>query len=707
MLNRRSFLKTSIATATFAAFGSLPWAKAWAWYQSQSTPLWKTTFRGVGPDGIPVAAPDGLVGAGGATHYSLNIGQFTDQIHPTLGPTTFWGYDPANPLGGGSQPQKHLGGIIVGQRGSPIQLTFTNNLPSTHIIPVDRTIEGADRFADNRADTHLHGGLVPWTSDGGPHAWFGADGAKGASYVDVGISPAPLAGNQAEYYYPLNQSARLLWYHDHAWGITRVNAYAGIATALVLRDTPEANLQNNGLPPFIESSVLGGTTVQELPIVVQDKVFVGKDIFAVDPTWPGPSTDGSLWYAHVYDTARFGPQGTPPGGGKPLGLPPISVVPEFFGDTMLANGTVYPEVTVEARRYRFRILNACNARFLNLQMYVDDGSPNGITLSGNGNPANAPARNAAAPNPAGKPSTNFLVLGTEGGFLPTAQWVPSNVPFAGLAGGSLLLAPAERADVIFDFSAHVGQKIILYTDTPAPFPGGDPLNDYFPGLNNKNPTNALTAPGFGPNTRVIMRFKVVAASGRDTPLTISKGFAMPGTDPLFAPLGVTALPAGVPVRQLTLNETFDDHGRLAQLLGTTTALVAGTFGRPYISTPTETPSPGAMEVWQIANTTADTHPIHFHLVNVQILSRQPFNGIRNGVPALTGQATPPAPFEQGWKETVRMNPGEVTTVMMQFNLPAVPFNVPSSPRTGGNEYVWHCHILEHEEHDMMRPLIVG
>ena len=106
------------------------------------------------------------------------------------------------------------------------------------------------------------------------------------------------------------------------------------------------------------------------------------------------------------------------------------------------------------------------------------------------------------------------------------------------------------------------------------------------------------------------------------------------------------------------------------------------------------------------NLTGDTHPIHFHLVNVQILSRQPFSGIRNGVPNVTGQATPPAPFEQGWKETVRMNPGEVTTVMMQFNLPSAPFTVPSSPRTGGNEYVWHCHILEHEEHDMMRPLIV-
>ena len=706
MFDRRRFLKTSLATSV-ALTGTSMWSKAWAWYQSNSTPLWKTTFRGVGPGGIPVAAPDALPApVTGVMHYTINMGDFQDQVHPTLGPTTFWGYDPVNPLGGGIQSQKHLGGIIVGQRGVPIQLTFNNNLPANHIIPIDRTIDGAN-LGDNRASVHLHGGFTPWVSDGGPHAWFAPDGAKGLSLVNNEanrtLNPGA-AANQLEYYYPLDQSARMMWYHDHAWGTTRINAYAGLATALLVRDIPEGNLRNNGLPEFIENSVLGGTTVQELPIVVQDKVFVGPDIFTVDPTWTGPSASGSLWYAHQYDTARFGKLGP-----APLGTPSDpSVVPEFFGDTMLANGTVYPQVTVEARRYRFRILNACNARFLNLQMYVDDGSLNGITLNNAGAPANAPARNAAALNPSGKPTANFLVIGSEGGFLPTAQWVPSGVPFNGTtAGGSLLLAPAERADVIFDFSAHAGQKIVLYTDTPAPFPMGDPRNDYFPGLNpNKNPVNGLTPAGFGPNTRVILRFNVVAATGTDTALGIKRGSAMPGIDPLLAPLGVTALPPGVPVRQLTLNETFDQYGRLQQLLGTNVPNAVGGYGRLFMDQATETPSAGAIEVWQIANLTADTHPIHFHLVNVQILSRQAFNGYRNGVPNLQGAPLPPATFEQGWKETVRMNPGEVTTVIMKFTLPTVPFVVPPSPRTGGNEYVWHCHILEHEEHDMMRPLVV-
>ena len=162
------------------------------------------------------------------------------------------------------------------------------------------------------------------------------------------------------------------------------------------------------------------------------------------------------------------------------------------------------------------------------------------------------------------------------------------------------------------------------------------------------------------------------------------------------------------MRQLTLNETFDLNGRLQQLLGTNVLQPGGGYGQLYMNASTENVLPGATEIWQIANLTADTHPIHFHLVNVQVLSRQAFSvkQYAGGAPNLQGAAIAPDPNELGWKETVRMNPGQVTRVLMQFNLPSVPFPVPTSPRTGGNEYVWHCHILEHEEHDMMRPLVV-
>jgi spore coat protein A len=170
----------------------------------------------------------------------------------------------------------------------------------------------------------------------------------------------------------------------------------------------------------------------------------------------------------------------------------------------------------------------------------------------------------------------------------------------------------------------------------------------------------------------------------------------------------TSIPAGVNVRYLTLNETFDEYGRLIQFLGTDQPVNPGAFGREYLSNPTEVVQAGSTEVWEILNLTGDTHPIHFHLVNVQVLSRQIFDDMnyQGGVPSYTGIETAPDNNELGWKETVRVNPGEVTRVMMTFKLPVVPFTVPVSPRTGGYEYVWHCHILEHEEHDMMRPLIV-
>jgi spore coat protein A len=161
-----------------------------------------------------------------------------------------------------------------------------------------------------------------------------------------------------------------------------------------------------------------------------------------------------------------------------------------------------------------------------------------------------------------------------------------------------------------------------------------------------------------------------------------------------------------------LNEDFDEYGRLIQTLGTASSKSLNNQGLPtwglgYMDDATETPHAGAVEVWQIMNLTGDVHPMHFHLVNVQIIQRQAFIG-DPGSYRLAGTPMSPAPNELGWKETVRCNPGEITTVIMQFALPVLPsvMGNPLSPRTGGHEYVWHCHILEHEEHDMMRPLIV-
>lgn len=690
---------------------------AQAFYQSPQIPLFKTPLRGVGPGGIPVALPDATPApVTGVTHYTIGIDEYTDQIATGLGPTTLRGYSPLLALGEGPSPRRHLGGIIVAEKGSPLQITFRNSLPAgQHIIPSDLTIMGAN-LGNNRTATHLHGGHVPWISDGGPHDWF--DGGQGSSFLNNILNPGA-AANEAEYYYPNDQSARFMWYHDHAFGITRINAYAGIATAYIIRDNFERSLRTLGLPDFIEN---GG---REIPLVVQDKIFVGPNISAADPTWglfSKVSAPGSLWYAHIYERNRWKMAGNAAGGSVKNPAPPDpSVIPEFFGDTMLVNGTTFPEATVEARRYRLRVLNACNARFLNLQLFIDDGSPNGITLNAAGNPANAPFVDGAQGLPA------VLQIGTEGGFLPKPVKVPTNLPVNPVTlAGSMLLAPAERSDIIIDFSRYAGKNVILYNDAPAPFPMGDQRNDYFPGFNAKgNPVNGLTVPGNGPNTRVLMRFKVVAATSPDTPLAIktSTDFT-PGIDPL-------AMPPAVRTRRLTLNESYDNYGRLIQMLGTDVALTPSSgFGRPYMTMPTEETTDGATEIWEIYNTTGDTHPIHFHLVNVQLINRQPFQVqslFANGTANFTGPAVLPASNEQGWKETVRMNPGEITRVIMRFALPKItgpgplyPLittgansvkdiingNPPPSPRTGGSEYVWHCHILEHEEHDMMRPLVV-
>ena len=724
MATRRQFIQSTFALGAGIALAGR-WSRAFAFSQTPTIPLFATNLRGVGPGGIPVAASDGI-SMWGATHYTMDIQQFQDQVLPdSFGfATTLWGYHPATPLGG-AQAQRHLGGLLVAQKGQAIQVTFNNKLPwnpalasnlGMHILPNDTTLPGAN-LGNFRTATHFHGGLVPWISDGGPHSWFDPNGGYGASVMSTAgniysvVNPA-LAPGQAEVYYPMNQSARFGWYHDHALGITRINAYAGIASGILIRDAAEADLvKTAGLPPYVETSVLAGNPPQELPLVFQDKVFVGPSIDVVDPTWknvvaPIAREPGSLWYAHVYERDRWALKAT----ANPL--PDPSCIPEFFGDTMLVNGTAFPTVNVEPRRYRLRLLNACNARFLNLQLYLADGSPNGITLNAAGNPTNAPFVNDLY-GTGGSPAV--LQIGTEGGFLPRPALVPSNVPFnPATFTGSLIVAPAERPDLIVDFSAARGRAVILYNDAPAPFPGGDPRNDYFPGFNVKgNPVNGTTPAGFGPNTRVLMRFVVGTSvtTPKDKKLGITTATAMPGLDVPVIPFGQSVVPAGVPVRSLTLNETSDAYGRLIQMLGTTTPVSSsGGFGRTYDAPATENVANNATEVWEIFNTTADVHPMHFHLVNAQVINRQPFQvsslGNTNGGVNYTGPAVAADANETGFKETVKMFPGTATRIVMKVALPATPFAVPASPRTGGNEYVWHCHILEHEEHDMMRPLIV-
>ena len=677
-MKRRNLLKVGLAVgggfllkprAMLGAVRKRILARPWIQDYSSSPALRKfiQPINGLGAAGIPVASPTtdpNPIAGVTYDYYRMEIGEFTQLVHPDLPKATkLWGYaDIANPSSGG---HRYLGGVIVAKAGKPVKMTVTNNLPAVHPLPVDTSLMGAE-MGPNRAVTHLHGGFTPWSTDGGPFAWYAPNGAHGESFLNPGPNPG-----QADYFYTNDQSGRLLWYHDHALGTTRLNAYAGLASAYIIRDDIEATMIDMGILPSAE-----------VPLVIQDKSFK-----LVDDAW---GKAGDLWYPSFYDPNKWelGPHKQ---------LPPVpSCVPEFFSDTVVVNGAVSPFLDVQPQAYRFRILNACQARFLNIQLYYADSSGMVADL--------------------GKAGPSFIQIGTEGGFLQAPVVLnnpPRRIGFDPNTGNAnsftLLLAPAERADLIIDFSqVPVGSKLILFNDSPAPFPGGDPINDHS-GLDR------------GPDTSSLLQFRVVAPQGAKQTLrmpaaltALKKWMTVSAREGRSAGLSPrvssnSSLPMVDNIRDLTLNEDFDDFGRLMQLCGTTTRSFVGasTFGRTYIDEPTEVVSSGSTEIWRIFNLTADTHPVHFHLVNAQVLSRQAFDAANfNGNPVLLGNPRKPDPNEMGLKETVRMDPGEMTEVIMKFDLPTVPFNVPDSPRTGGAEYVWHCHILEHEEHDMMRPLVV-
>lgn len=686
-MDRRRFLETSaVATAGLGSAALFFAPPVWAYSQSDKLAKFITPLRKPGSAEMPFAQKD--AGWPGVDHYTIDMGQFEDQLHPQLpGRTRLWGYGQGH-AAGSSNWTRHLGGIIVATRGVPVQVTFRNWLPPQPILPIDTSIPGADGAA-NRATVHLHGGKTPWVSDGVPYAWWDPLGNHGESFVPMTNLNPNLKANEAELYYPNAQSARMMWYHDHALGTTRLNAYAGLASAYILTDDYETSLTS------APTNLPGPKADRTNYLVFQDKIFVPANHASSDPTWAQvvPNTKaGDLWYPHEYDPARWELDSD-----EEQALPTTSVVPEAFGDTLLVNGTVYPYLEVQPREYRFRMLNACNARFLNPRLVYATGTT-------------APASTEPNPNIAGPA---LIQIGTEGGFLPEPVVLNgSNAP-----GKRLLLGPAERADVVVDFrNVTPGSVLILYNDAPAPFPMGDARYDFDP----KNPKTPAAAPGYGPNTRTLLQIRVMPRVGpSDPPIALPARFTP--TDPFSIPQtpGVAAPnPPNINVRYLTLSEDFDEHGRLIQFLGTN-ELVNGDFGRAYDAPTTEIIAAGATEIWEIANLTGDTHPIHFHLVNVQVLSRQRFNSgiVQRGHSAkftpgphatYLGRPLAPDANELGWKETVRMNPGEVTRVMMKFELPAVPFTVPNSPRNNGTgaEYVWHCHILEHEEHDMMRPFTV-
>jgi spore coat protein A len=503
---------------------------------------------------------------------TIGMTQFQVNVHPSLPPTTVWGYD-------GSFP----GPVIETRRGTPVNIMWQNNLPNTHLFQyaIDRTLHGGVPGApDVRTVVHLHGAKVLPESDGYPEAWFSPGFGQVGPYW---TSPV--------YHYPNDQKATTLWYHDHAVAITRLNVNTGLAGMYIIRDEEDDDLN---LP----------SGRYEIPLIIQDRYF---------------NPDGSFNY--------------PVQGPVPAGVPPIWI-PEFFADTVLVNGAVWPYLNVEPRKYRFRILNASNARFYHMKL-MESGQNGRVT---------------------NRPGPVFHQIGSDGGLFP-----------APVTLSDILVAPAERFDVVIDFSGQNGKSFVITNDAPAPFDGG----------------GEVVPP-------VVMQFRVSASSVPDSS-------SLPAHLSDFTYLNPAQ---SVKTRDLVLSEL--DHPVTGD------PIIGQLDNLHWDDPPTETPKAGSVEIWRLINTTGDWHPKHVHLVEFQILDRQPFDITtfqNTGQLVFTGPPVPPDPNERpASKDVVKSPPGFVTRIISKFDLPTGTVVVPGHRF----RYVWHCHILEHEDNEMMRPYdVVG
>ena len=472
----------------------------------------------------PIAKPSGMRPLPSAPkaklpYYRLAAQPTEMKIHRDLKPTRFWSFAGAVP-----------GPTLETRSGEGFLVEWANQLPQQHFLPIDHRLHGAEAGKPQvRTVAHMHGAFVGPESDGYPEDWI-------------------VPGKSALYHYPNQQDPAMLWYHDHAMGINRLNIYAGLFGLTFVRDNVEDGLN---LP----------SGKYEVPLTLFDRLI---------------TPEGQLHY---------------PIAEKP-GAP---WVPEVFGDAILVNGKLFPYLEVEPRKYRLRVLNASNGRFYHLSFQ------NGLA---------------------------FHQIGTDQGLLP-----------APIAVKSLMLAPAERVDVVVDFSDSRGEQIVL-------------KNDSF----------------------TVMQFRVSANK-------VSDESSLPAE---LRP--VPKIPESEAVRTRLL--TLDEYQNL--VAEPVLLLLNGTYWHKPI---TEKPALNSTEIWSFINPTDDTHPIHLHAVRFQILDRQhyePWTYQTKQEFRFLGPRVPPEPGEAGWKDTVRADSKMVTRIIVRFQ-----------GYTG--RYVWHCHILEHEDNEMMRP----
>jgi FtsP/CotA-like multicopper oxidase with cupredoxin domain len=670
------------------------------------------------------------------THQQIAVSTGTVLATGTVGPATpnvglanFWVYQ-ISYEGGTFTPPMWPAFTIEAERdvngSKALNVTYQNLLYGASYsdvgLIVDETLHWADPDgfvgSDPPTVVHLHGGEVAPLSDGGPDSWFTPDNTKTGH-----------AFNNNPYVYPNTQEAATLWFHDHALGVTRLNVYAGLAGFYFLRGADEetAHLPGWSGDDLVLEAAGGFAATRaylpEIEIVIQDRMF---------------DTEGKLYFPNVGINPEH-PQW----------------VPEFEGDIITVNGKTWPYLSVAPRKYRFRFLNGSNARFY--ELWLQDLAT-GVM---------GPVINQ---------------IGTDGGLLDAPVTIDPNI------GGKLILGPGERADVVIDFSAYAGANPpavwTLRNSGHTPFPKGPPPNGRTIGRIMQFVVNGTMVDGEDVNT--------TAEDNSELPASLRSSPIVNLTNN-WTTLPNPTIPGLIKARQLTLNEVMGPGGPLEVLVNNTrwggksiatdvfTDGVRGDFeavtntdlSLTYYS---ETTDEGKTEIWKIVNLTADAHPIHLHLVQFQLLSRQKFNfnkynkvynalfppttttldpmtgqpypgGVFIGgygppksydfyatgtnipptgpiyggnpdiTPYLQGPMKPANPNERGWKDTFIMYPGEVTTVIARWAPTDKAANLdptdeanemwfPFNPN-GGHGYVWHCHIIDHEDNEMMRPYNVN
>jgi spore coat protein A len=657
---RRQFLKASAAAGAGVIFSpTLSWAARAAAVPAAaglSDPAAQLMFV----NNVPNAADPAFSFKGKKNKYNVEIGPTIQQT----GLIDASGAPLSTPLFGYGQKGIYTwpGKTIFANSDEPVEVFWKNKLtdpltgaPLDHILPIDTSLHWAYSLPGYETYSipvngvpivaHLHGGHSDFQYDGNPEYFFSPGfGVRGPQWVEK------------KYTYHNSQPAGTLWYHDHALGITRMNVYAGMAGFYLLRDEFDTGLPGN--PLFLPAYPY------EAAFAIQDRMFKdnGKLFY---PAFPGDP----FYDDFITGEGAVLPPDIFPGGGP-------TALAEFFGDHMVVNGLIWPKMDVEPRNYRLRFLNGCDSRFLAAQFFE---VPEGAT----------DFTSAIGPLP-------FTVIGSDQGLASS----PSTVSM-------LLMETGSRYDVIFDFKTVTpGNRVIMKN-----IGGDEPFGGDIPGPQV-----------FGKTDR-IMAFDV------DQPLDT----AVPDVSPTGIAFGPSVINDPDRTRKVALFEGLDEFGRLQPLLGTAEPATdfagnpinwpgtpeyvnAGLVGPmqgsiAWHSPTTENPALGDTEVWEIYNATGDAHPVHLHLVHFEVLGRQEFtadvidqpvvqhngllgNGFRlenivlgNGVPQPTGYV------ENARKDMVTALPGQVTRIKAHFDKPG--------------RYVWHCHILSHEDHEMMRVLHVG